>query len=168
MDRRKTTRTVFAAGAAIAVAATGIATALPADARFEETEFNDAIMCDFDGDGAPTEYLAVGLQSAMWNQRLVEPGVYAVVSVARLSDTEYQSADGESIYATGMSVVHGTFYEATEGFDGRAVVNGTFTDDAGTTLATIFAQGEVINWELADDAVIRIDGPCGLTYEPTE
>lgn len=166
MHRRKTTRTVFGAGAALAVAAVGIATALPAQAQFEEMPVNDAIMCDFDGDGTSTEYIAQGTVSMNWNERLIEPGVYAISIVTLNRDVEFRATDGDSIYASGVSVVNGTGYEDIGTFEGRALINARFSDAAGTTVARIFAQGEVINFEFTDDATIRIDGPCGMPYEP--
>ena len=168
MHVRKTKKAVFGAGAALAVAAVGIATALPAQAQFEEMPVNDAIKCDFDGDGTSTEYIAQGTVSMNWNERLLEPDVYAISIISVNRDVEFRSVDGESIYSSGVNVVQGTGYEAIGTFEGRALINVRFSDASGSTVASIFARGEISNFEFTDDATIRIKGPCGLPYEPTD
>jgi hypothetical protein len=161
-------RAAVAASAALAMLGAVLALAPAAQAAgWEEGPFSDAIMCDFDGDGASSEYVAVGSNLSKVRVTVDGRGVTHFNGHERLVNVEYYSDDAaESIYFTGRTHVVGTLGESFVD-DGHGMVKHSIANLQGDVKATVSAS---VRWTGGVPELTRadIDGPCGVPYEPVD
>lgn len=166
MNGTRFLRRIAVASAAALLAATPLSSPVEANG-WEEGGFADAIMCDFDGDGSPSEYVGVGNVLAFVHLHEDGKGVTHAVLMERHDGTEYYSVDAdESIFVTGRTQYVGTLGQEFFG-DGRGSVDYTIADAAGNVVARVAGSARFIDGAI-EPIRMDIDGPCGMPYEPAE
>lgn len=169
-------RTILAAIGIFAVAVVGPpAAAAPGESpTWQESGIADAMMCDLDGDGSASEYLATG--SVLYFERLTVDGVGVThgVLAERLDNLEYYSQEADdSIYVSGKTRYTGTLTGEGETLwldDGSNRLRYRIMDaPGGDLIGTVAGTARFIDGVIDEDSTrLDIDGPCGRPYEPAE
>jgi hypothetical protein len=144
--------------------------------RWQEGGIADAMMCDLDGDGTPSQYETVNTSTVLYYEALSVDGngVTHGVLQEQLDNVEYYSAEAkDSIYVTGRTKYVGTLTGEGETLaldDGKAMVRYKIRSaPGGILIGRVAGDGQILDGVVDEDnARFNIAGPCGVPYEPSE